>query len=235
MKIGVIIPVFKNPDQVKKCLKAIDDLETKCEVEVFQHDNNQKNIGFTRAINLGLKYFEGCADYCVVLNQDCYLKPDFIKVMVDFMGEHPKCFIAGAKQLLCSDEDIIIHGGCTVAYPAGRHIVGKVSKGDCSKNARMPWVNGACMFVNMGLLTDVGMMDKNFYLIGSDSDWCYTARLREFEVWYVADAIVTHEQGVSMKKSDQPVEYKKLLDMVYFRDKWITDGAMRELHMEIFN
>ncbi len=235
MNIGFIIPVFGKPEQVKKCIESIGNLKTDYNVSIHEHDNNKDNIGFTAAINEGLLGYSDNVDYAVVLNQDCYVKPDFIEEAVDFMEKHPECFIAGAKQLSSDDEDLIIHGGCTTAFPEGRHIVGRVSLKSCEKDRQMPWVNGACMIVNMSLLPIVGLMDPNFFLIGSDSDWCYTARQRGLEVWYMSKAVVVHEQGISSKKGSKDLEYKKLIDMTYFRDKWIMDGAFTELSQEIFS
>lgn len=237
MNIGIIIPAYKNPKQLEKCVAHINDLKTDHDVVTFVHDNSEDNIGFTKAVNLGLKNFmDGMTDYCIVLNQDCYLKPDFMDNAIKFMEEHPSCAIGGVKQLLHTDEDVIMHGGCTTAFPEGRHIVGRKSEGSCKESKQMPWVNGACMVVNMSLLPYYGLMDEGYFLIGSDSDWCYMARQRDLEVWYIADAEVVHEHGgVSTKQTkDRDVEFRKLLDMTYFKDKWLEDGCFRELSMEVF-
>lgn len=236
MNVGFIIPVYKNPKQLEKCMEAIDNLETAHDVTVFQHNNSVTNIGFTKAVNKGLVgYMDGMTDYCVVLNQDCYVKPDFLDKAIDFMQKNSNCAIAGVKQLSDKDEDFIIHGGCSMAFPEGRHLVGKQSTGSCDESGKMPWVNGACMIVDMDILPKIGVMDENFFLIGSDSDWCYTARQRGYDVCYIADAVVVHEQGISTKKGSKTLESAKMMDMVYFRDKWINDGVFRELEMEVFD
>lgn len=235
MRIGIVIPHYKKPEQLKKCLEAIEKARLPEGVgkEVAVIDNNKDNIGFTKAVNQGLHTFKD-SSYCVVLNQDCYIKEDFFEKVIDFMEDHPNCFIAGVKQVSDQDEDVIIHGGCTMAFPEGRHIVGRKSKKNCAKNKQMPWVNGACLVVNQKLLPFVGDMDENYFLIGSDSDWCYTARMKGKEVWYIADAEVIHEGGVSTRKDSKKVEMIKLLDMTYFKDKWLEGGVFKELHMERF-
>jgi len=234
MKLGVIIPAYKNKKQLTQCKTALKAQKTSVDIEIFVHDNTETNIGFTKAVNKGLIYFNGLVDYCLVLNQDCYLEKDCVDQIVNFMESHPKCFIGGVKQLHDKNKDYIIHGGCTEAFPQGKHLVGKVSNNDCEKNRKMPWVNGACLAVNMSLLPVVGVMDEGYFLIASESDWCYTARTRGLEVWYIADAVVTHEQGISTKRDSMKVEYQKMLDMTYFQDKWLGDGLFRELSMEVF-
>jgi GT2 family glycosyltransferase len=81
----------------------------------------------------------------------------------------------------------------------------------------------------MEAVIEIGLMDEGMLMIGSDSDWCYTARARGWEVWYVAEAEVVHEAGVSSKPTAamQPI-FKN--DMDYWRDKWIGSA----LHTRLF-
>lgn len=231
--ITVVIPSYKKPEQLEKCKKALDK-QTYDHVKPFIWDNNTHNIGFTKAMNKGLKlaaYSEG--DYVILLNQDCYLKPNSVTKMVEFMDKNPKCAIGGIKQISDKNPDYIVHGGCQEAFPSGIHKVGSIANGDCSINKMMPWVNGACLIVRLDAVLDIGLMDENFFLICSDSDWCYTARARHWEVWYIADAECIHEQGISNKPTP---EFEQIMvdDMVYFKDKWCESGLFRELHLETF-
>jgi GT2 family glycosyltransferase len=198
--------------------------------------NNFNNRGFTVAINEAVKdaYIEGF-NYAIALNQDCYLKPDAIQKMVEFMDSHPKCFLGSIKQLSDQNEDLIIHGGTLEAYPHGKHIGGFVSKGNCNVSKRMPWANAACVIVRLSNIPDVGLMDPNFFLIGSDSDWSFTARARGFEVWYIADAVCVHEQGVSSGDASDELSKIMVRDVMYFRTKWIGSELFKELSMEVFD
>ena len=231
--VNIVIPVYKKPEQLERCLQAIKVQKFE-ESRIILEDNNENNRGFTKAVNDGIKKRDADCKYVIVLNQDCYLDKEAISEMVHFMDEHPKCFIGGIKQLHSDDKDIIIHGGCTEAFPNGRHITGRVSKKDCNIDKQMPWVNGACMIVRCSDIETVGLMDERYFLIGSDSDWCYTARQRGLEVWYIADANAIHEQGISTKSEDTSLRFSMDMDMIYFRDKHLSDGEFRELEKEIF-
>ena len=225
--LPVIIPAFKKPEQLERCLAALRAQTTP--VEPFVHDNNADNIGFTRAVNRGLRHaFDRREPFAIILNQDCYLRPDAVEHMLDFMNRKSRCAIGGPKQVSSLDEDAIIHGGCTQAFPFGKHITGRASNDDCNISAPMPWVNGACMIARMDAVLDFGLMDENMFLIGSDSDWCYTARLRNWEVWYIADAICVHEQGASAKAPPEMLESMRK-DMTYWRDKWVGSAAFSRL------
>ena len=234
MTIGIVIPFYKNKKQLDKCKSAIKKTEYK-DLAISIQDNSKENLGFTKAVNNGIiDLWTSVEKYFIILNQDCYLAKDSIANMVKFMDEHPNCAIGGIKQISDSNKDFIIHGGCSEAFPAGRHVSGSVKRGDCAESKQMPWVNGACMIVSKEHIKRIGLMDENFFLIGSDSDWSYTARDRGLEVWYIADAECIHESGESSKPSSEKIENIMKLDIVHWRDKWITDCNYKELSKEIF-
>ncbi|MFN4242715.1 MAG: glycosyltransferase [Tepidisphaerales bacterium] len=216
-----VIPAYRRPDQLARCLAALDASTTP--VSRFVHDNSQHNVGFTRACNLGLRAaLRDGFPYALLLNQDCYVQPDALSKLLAFLDAHPRCGIAGVKQLKADEPDVIIHGGCLEAFPAGRHVTGRVSAGQCNQSLPMPWVNGACMAVRTEMLLDTGLMDEGYFLIASDSDFCFTARQRGWEVWYCADAVVLHETGgVSRQQTDLDAAAYFNADQARFRDKWV--------------
>jgi GT2 family glycosyltransferase len=188
-------------------------------------DNNARNRGCTAAFHLGLEEVLRPRDapghrYVILLNQDCYLAPDAVERALALMEATPRCAIAGIKQLASYDEDLVIHGGCTVAYPAGRHLTGRKSAGQCAESRPMPWVNGACHVVRVEALPQIGMMDASMFQFGSDSDWCYTARVRGWEVWYCAEAECVHEMTMSSALAGEPLEMFRR-DMEVWKAKWL--------------
>jgi len=228
-----IIPVYKNYEQRDRCVAALS--KQTVSVEVFTHDNTTENIGFTRAANLGLREAHRRGSrFAMVINQDCYAEPDAVERLIELMDAHPRCAIAGPMQVSAENPDEIIHSGCIVAYPFGRHRGGgSRANGDFANDEQVPWINGACMFARMDALLEFGLMDENMFLIGSDSDWCLTARLRGWEVWYCAKACVLHEGGIT--SALPPIATQRIFqnDMDYFRRKWVGTVAHRLLDRPI--
>jgi GT2 family glycosyltransferase len=227
----VVIPYYKNTTQLEKCKASLPS-----NTKPIVIDDSLTAKGFTASVNKGLKEVLAAytpTEYVIILNQDCYLEEGAVKKMLAFMEAHPKCALAGIKQLSSKNQDQIIHGGTKQCYPNGIHEGGLVSKGDCAVSKQVPWVNGACIIARMEAVKEFGLMDPNFKMFASDSDWSYTARARGWETWYIADVSCVHEQGVS-KSQDKKMSNIFEADTLYFRDKWINGEVYRDLSLEIF-
>lgn len=232
-KLAVVIPFYKNKEQLDRCLAALVGQVEK--ENIFVIDDSDTQTGFTAAVNRGLKMAFPYT-YALVLNQDCYLYPQAIDTAIKFMDDHPRCALAGITQVASYDHDYIIHGGTRNCFPLGEHGVGSLSKNECGPSRQVPWVNGACMFVRVDAMFEFGLMDENYKMFYSDSDWSFTARSRGWECWYIAPAICIHEQGVTKEgiTEDSPLAPVFTADQNHFYIKWLTDGLYKKITGEFF-
>jgi GT2 family glycosyltransferase len=227
--IPVIIPSYRNKNQLEKCIRHLKNQTVT--VEIFVRDNSNDNIYFTAAINEGIKkYLEVECKYILILNQDMYLEPDAIEKIVAFMDTHPKCGIGAPLQLHSQNPSFVICAGSYEAFPAGRHEGGNLSK--FTEDKQILWANGACMLLRKEMIQEIGLLDKNFVFIGSDSDYCFTARSKGWQIWIIAGAKGIHEHGASGAVADANISALKLEDMLYFGKKWLTGELYRELAYE---
>lgn len=227
--IAAIIPGYKNEQQLEKCMTNLENQTL--EVETFVRDNNNDNIYFTAAVNEGIsKYLKQPCKYIIILNQDMYLEPDAVEKMVTFMDSHPDCGIGAPLQLYSENPDYVIFAGGCEAFPAGKHQHGQLS--EFTEDEQIPWCNGACMILRKEMIQKIGLLDENFTFIGSDSDYCFTARARGWQVWRIAAARGIHERGASGSSPDVNTELLKINDMIYFGKKWLTGELFRELSYE---
>lgn len=227
--IPAIIPYYKNKNQLEKCKAALK--KQTVEVEIFIRDNSNDNIYFTAAVNEGIKkYLSQPCEYILVLNQDMYLQPFAVETMTAFMNSHPECGIGAPLQLHVEDPDYVIFAGCYEAFPFGKHQHGRLS--EFTEDAQIPWCNGACMILRKEMIQEIGLLDENFVFIGSDSDYCFTARSRGWQVWRIAGARGIHEYGASGASADADIEILKIKDMTYFGKKWLTGELYKEISYE---
>jgi GT2 family glycosyltransferase len=165
-----------------------------------------------------------------MLNQDMYLEPNAVEEMVRFMESHRKCGIGTPLQLSGKVPGYVVHAGCLEAFPTGQHQHGWLS--EFTKDEPVFWGNGACMILRKEMIREIGLFDSNYVLVGSDSDYCFTARSRGWQVWRIAGARGIHEGGVTGRIVGKEIEILKLKDMTYFAKKWLTGQLYKQLSCE---
>lgn len=228
-KLWVIIPFYLDADALKRCLAALQ-LSSFQRFEVFVHDNSQDNIFFTAAVNEGLK--AGLADPSVsnflVLNQDCYLEQTALELLLAHLGRYPKCGIACPLQR--DSNKHVTWAGSLQALPWGHHCAGPLE--DDSQAFPTYWANGACMLIRRAVVEEIGLFDKNFRFICSDSDFSFTARTRGWEVHVVPYARAEHALSGSTGKASAALELIKTQDALYFYEKWLSGDLYRRISHE---
>ena len=227
--IPAIIPFYKNESQLARCRERL--ARQTVELEVFVRDNSVDNIYFTAAVNEGIRrYLDIPCEHILILNQDVYLEPDAVAELLACMDRHPDCGIAVPLQLHQRRKDQVVCGGCEDAFPFGKHRGGRIS--EFAADSETPWANGACMLLRKEMIREIGLLDRNLVFIGSDSDYCFTARARGWTVWVAVKARAVHEQGASGAVEDMAINLLKIKDMLYFGRKWLTGGLYRSLAAE---
>jgi GT2 family glycosyltransferase len=84
-------------------------------------------------------------------------------------------------------------------------------------------ISGACMMVRREMITDVGPLDEQYFLHVEDLDWCMRAHRAGWKIWFVPDAKVVHQKGISSQVQPLTVEYYKHKGMVRFYSKLLGE------------
>ena len=228
-KLWIIIPFYLDAEALSKCLACLDSSTFK-NWKVYVRDNSQDNIYFTAAVNEGFR--AGLADPTVtdflVLNQDCYVEPSAIQILMNHVALHPLCGIACPLQL--DIENNVTWGGSLDAFPLGAHF--KLSLEQYEEPFKTYWANGACMLIRRATLEEAGLFDKNFRFFCSDSDFSFTARARGWEVHVVPSARTIHSLTSSTKSSPDSINLIKAEDVIYFYDKWVAGNLYLKISHE---
>jgi hypothetical protein len=169
---------------------------------------NEKNIGFTRALNQGLTKTRG--QFILTLNPDTRLQPGSVKTLRAAVT--PTCGVA-APQLLNADGSV--QSSCR-RFPRHRDVVFEIlglnrifkssaifngwKMGDFDHRHRrsVDQPQGACLFFTREVFDAVGLWDERFPMFFSDVDWCRRVKNAGFEIVFEPDAKVVHHKGVSI-------------------------------------
>jgi GT2 family glycosyltransferase len=228
--IPIVIPYFRAPEALEKCLAAIKEQES-IVAQVFVRDNSDDNILFTCAVNEGLRQFalNSEIEYILVLNQDAYLRKKCLYWLLKTMQDFPK---AGIVIPVAVDADNQVTSFAALqAYPWGNSRGGSLE--DVPKEPYGTyWANGACMLLRVKMIREIGLLDENMRFICSDSDYSFTARSRGWDVMVSPSALVEHSLNSSAKAGNPSIEEVKLADQLYFGQKWLSGDLYRHLAYE---
>lgn len=196
---------------------------------------NTENVGFSRANNQAIRLSK--AEHVVLLNPDTVVGEDVFHKALAFMDEHPKIGGLGVKMIDGKGNFLpeskrglptpavafykII--GLTRLFPHSK-IFGRYHLGHLPENepARIEILSGACMFLRMKTLDEVGLLDESFFMYGEDIDLSYRITLGGYENWYLPQARIIHYKGESTKKSSVNYVFVFYNAMAIFAKKHFT-------------
>jgi len=233
--VSIIIVSYNGKDFLKKCLISIlASIESKLSYEIIVVDNastdgsaeaignfqfpisnfqfieNKKNLGFSRANNIGVKQAKG--RYLLFLNPDTIVYPNTLQTMVDFMDKHKDAGAATCKVVLPNGEiDDAAHRGFPTPWNSFSHFSGisklfpqsKIFSGyslgwmDLSKIHEIDACAGAFMLVRKVAGEEVEWWDEDYFFYGDDIDFCYRLKEKRWKIFYVPIVSILHLKGVS--------------------------------------
>jgi hypothetical protein len=202
---------------------------------------NGRNLGFARAVNIGLEAAGGAAgpaELVLLLNPDARVSPEALELLCKDLGRDPSVAVAGP---LLRDEDGALTAGAgrtaTLITRVGQCVplVGRDRRvrpeytvprepSERAGPADVGYLYGAAMLVERRFLSACGGLDERFFLFAEDEDLCRQARRAGRRVVLDGRAEAVHAGGASC--SDGPlIEAQRLFSTWRLFDKW--DGPRR--------
>lgn len=226
MDISVIILNYKCKGDTLNCLKSLKESELgglSLELIVVDNDSddslgdlirwqfpdvvfiqNEKNLGMGAGNNKGLRSARG--RYLVVANPDIVVFEDTLRVLYEYMEDHPDAGIVGPRQL---NPDGSLQESCfrwpsalTPAWrrtPLGylwfaRRDLDRYLMRDWSHTTirEVDWLLGSFLFCRREALERAGWFDPRYFLYFEDTDLCHSVWQSGYRVIYHADTQIIH-------------------------------------------
>jgi len=236
--LSIIIVTFNNLPEIETCLQSLAVAARGYKTQLILIDNqssdgtaewltaqrpqlsrtfhslhlqiNDRNRGFTAAINQGLARAQG--DTLLLLNPDVQLTEAVLPALLNHLRGADRVGVV-APQLRFADGTI--QPSCR-RLPRRRDIVfepmplrwqrslglrsWKMPEFDHSYSVSVDQPQGAFLLFRRSVLDAVGRLDERFFMFFSDVDWCRRVKEAGYEIWFVADVFVYHHQGSSVHR-----------------------------------
>ena len=215
----VIVVTYNAMQWIKKCIQSvetsehpsdlfiIDNMSTDETVDYIKKNHphikfiqNEQNLGFGAANNIGLQYaINHNYSYVYLLNQDAWIQPNTISILINECERHPEFGILSPMQF---------QANCVHLDSDFNQIYSKTGHSD--KTTAVNNVMAAHWLISRKCLLEVGGFSPTFHHYGEDDNYCDRARYKGFKIGIVPSAIAIHDR----ENRIDPPEKKLYLDFV---------------------
>ncbi len=173
---------------------------------VFLIENDQ-NRGFAAANNQGMKLARG--RYILLLNPDTLILDGAIEKMVRYVDGHPDVGCAGCQvledgekiQMTCfrfpSPLNIFLSVACLDRLFRKYHFFGRywMTDWDRRNEREVDVVSGMFMLVRRETVSQVGLMDEEYFIYAEEADWCWRFWKNGWRCVFTPIARIIHRDG----------------------------------------
>lgn len=234
MMIDVIVPHYGPDEDLEKCLRSFED--DSCVAEIVVLDNNKNNIGFTRAVNNGIRqcYHKQDVPYVAVVNNDTTMLEGGFTPLAERMSKTSRCGLVTPCTVHSENHDRIVHAGGEQMFPNGIHRSGLRSLQQWNEPCKLKWSSFVVVLIRKSAILEVGLLDERMFLICSDSDFCVRLRYAGWECWYEPGSVWTHKIGESGAPTSEESRMIQRLDTFRAYEKYVKPGGIfQQLDKEV--
>lgn len=170
------------------------------------------NAGYAAAINAAVATLRlASLDAVFVMNPDCRLRPDSLRVLFDALRQQPQRGLA-VPRLVNPDGTIqpSLRRTPTVVRALAEAVIGGNLAGRLGtlgeqitdpqvydRPGNAAWATGAALLVTTRAVQDIGPWDESFFLYSEETEYALRAADRGWDLWYEPAAVVEHLGGES--------------------------------------
>ena len=147
-------------------------LQRDCSAVHLQY--SEINRGFAGGNNLALAEIL-CQDYeaVLLLNNDASLDKGSFEHLCNTLAMYPEVGIVGPTLWDATDpRHMLSAGGLDIAYHVASHRLGPV---ECGQLPRVDYVPGTCALIRTNVLSEVGLLNEDFFFGGEVAAFCASA------------------------------------------------------------
>ena len=186
---------------------------------------NQRNEGFGRAMNIGMRTAD--TPFVLLVNPDLTLDPGAATLLVDAARKYPDAAIL-APRIVEPDGRIFFSNRSLLApYLQNPTGVKWNPEGDCCT----PFLLGACWLVRRDLILGIGGFDPQIFLFYEDDDLCRRVIQAGHSIVHVHGAVARHERGASSAPAPGRIfkaRFHLAWSRLYMQKKWgLSESSWR--------
>lgn len=223
-KVLVIIVTYNAMQWIAKCIQSamksdipldilvIDNMSTDGTFKYIKETypsikfiQNKANLGFGAANNIGLQYaLDNNYPYVYLLNQDAWIKPDTIHLLIKANMGAPQYGILSPMQMQSNENELDKNFNIVLSNAT-------------QTGALIPVKNvmAAHWLISRKCLLEVGGFSPTFHHYGEDDNYCDRTRQKGFKIGIVTKAIAVHDRSNRTSNAHQKLYESYVRTLVY--------------------
>ena len=223
-KVLVIIVTYNAMQWIAKSIQSV--MESEIPLDLFVIDNmstdntvkhikenypsiklvqNKANLGFGAANNIGLQYaLDYNYPYVYLLNQDAWIKPDTIRLLIETNMAAPQYGILSPMQMQSNEKELDKNFSVVFSKAAQTGSLILVKS-----------VMAAHWLISRECLLEVGGFSPTFRHYGEDDNYCDRTRQKGFKIGIVTKAIAVHDRSNRTSNAPKKIYESYIRTLVY--------------------
>lgn len=202
----------------------VERVATYVNVEVILSTNN---LGFSHGNNIGIeRALKNGAKYCLLLNNDTIVDPEFLTQLVNVAETHNDTAIVTGKILFLDDIRRKWYAGGVINYKSSMCVHLEYNELDDqsvieSKEMEISFATGCLMLLTQQALSNIGMLNEEFFMYAEDLDYSWDIIDSGLKIYYTPNAVIYHKVSASTGKSSRFTQYYMSRNQFYIIQKHI--------------
>ena len=222
--VSIILVNYNGADLLPPCLESLRHV-TYPNYEVIVVDNasqddslqvlagfpwvkvvrSERNLGSSGGYNLGLVHSQG--EFILMMNNDMIANPDFVRVLVHYLQQHPEVGIVQGKMVLPRRHGVLeVCGSFFTRFGLPYHYGYYKADGPLYQRSRAVFCGkGATMMFRREVIRQAGgyYFNEDFFCYYEETDLCHRAWLAGYETHFVPSPPVQHLSGATVERTQQ--------------------------------
>ncbi len=161
------------------------------------------NLGFAGGNNKGFEYAIAYGyQYAFMLNNDTFVEPDFLALLVSYLDTHPAVGAIQPKIFFNNNRQKIWNGGSYflswLGWTYSKNYMR--SAGPAQNNfAEVDWITGCALLVRTSIVQKIGALNDNFFIYYEDVDFSFRIRQAGYKLMFHPQSVIYHIAGMANK------------------------------------
>lgn len=216
-RVYVVVLNWNKYDDTKRCLESLrkvsyPNLKTivvdngsadgsgrrlQSEFPGLQFVFNDKNLGFSRGCNVGIRIAleDGECAYVLLLNNDAVISPDALERPIELAESDSRVGMVGGKIFHSPDSKVLAYAGGQVSRWRGQIIprgMSEIDQGKYDEPCEVGFIIGALMLIKRNVLEKIGLLPEEYFFGIEDLDYSLTVQRRGYKLYYVPEFVAYH-------------------------------------------